>query len=78
MSNAAGAQQPQTEKKRPPGHDMADDQESTDVSKAGDGFSPAIGVGKAGARESLQQSALYDWSEVAYLFEDGLIPQELL
>jgi hypothetical protein len=30
------------------------------------------------ARESLQQAALYDWSEVAYLFDDGLIPTELL
>jgi len=58
---------------------LVDDAESTDVSKAGEGFSPAVGRAKTGgARESLQQSALYDWSEVAYLFEEGLIPQELL
>jgi hypothetical protein len=58
---------------------LVDDAESTDVSKAGEGFSPAVGGTKAGAaREGLQQSALYDWSEVAYLFEDGTIPQELL
>ena len=49
-----------------------DDAESTDVSKAG---SPT----KLGdARSSMRDRALYDWSEVAYLFEDGQIPQELL
>ena len=54
VTNATAPHQPLTEKKRAPGHDLADDQESTDVSKAGDGFSPAVGGGKAGARESLQ------------------------
>ena len=29
-------------------------------------------------RPSIKDGALYDWSEVAYLFEDGKIPQELL
>ena len=52
VTNAPGAQGPQTEKKRGPGDDMDDGQESTDVSKAG--FSPAIGEGKAGGRQSLQ------------------------
>jgi len=54
VTNATAAHQPQTEKKRGPGQDLADDQESTDVSKAGDGFSPAVGRAKTGARESLQ------------------------
>ena len=59
-------------------NNLADDAESTDVSKAGgEGFSPAAARTKAG-RDGIQQSALYDWSEVAYLFEDGTIPQELL
>lgn len=69
-----------------------DDAVSTDVSKAGMepgmGFSPEMaaakmsklkrGEGQVPPRESLAQQALYDWSEVAYLFEDGVIPQELL
>ena len=43
---------------------------STDVSKASPGEHTKYG--------NLSQSALYDWSEVAYLFEDGQIPHELL
>jgi hypothetical protein len=50
---------------------------STDVSKIGDEMSPGKDA-RSEARGSMQQNALYDWSEVAYLFEDGLIPQELL
>ena len=51
---------------------------STDVSKIGDEGSPGEDPARSEARGSMQQNALYDWSEVAYLFEDGLIPQELL
>ena len=29
-------------------------------------------------RQSISQEAFYDWSEVAYLFENGEIPEELL
>ena len=36
---------------------------STDVSKASPGHGTKYG--------NLTQSALYDWSEVAYLFDDG-------
>lgn len=50
------------------------DADSTDVSKA-DAFSPQAGLK---VRPSIKEKALYDWSEVAYLFEDGQIPQELL
>ena len=62
-------------KKRQPIPEQAfDDAESTDVSKAGDIASPD---GKK-SRGTLKQAPTYDWSEVAYLFEDGLIPAELL
>ena len=46
------------------------DADSTDVSKA-DAFSPQAGLK---VRPSIKEKALYDWSEVAYLFEDGQIP----
>ena len=41
-------------------------------------FAPRIKAVGVGARESIAQSTLYDWTEVAYLFEDGIIPVELL
>lgn len=47
------------------GNPFIDDAESTDVSKAG---SPTKMMD---ARSSMRDRALYDWSEVAYLFEDG-------
>jgi len=49
--------------------DFMDDAESTDVSKAGD---------LTEKKQRPKQAPVYDWSEVAYLFEDGLIPTELL
>ena len=49
-----------------------DDADSTDVSKAGDFTAEKPKKGGMG------QSPVYDWSEVAYLFEDGVIPEELL
>ena len=59
------------------------DAESTDVSKADVFSSPGLGSAdkahsELGGRPSLKDKALYDWSEVAYLFEDGQIPHELL
>lgn len=50
---------------------FVDDAESTDVSKAGD---TEHKVKRAG----LVKEFVYDWSEIAYLFEDGKIPPELL
>ena len=49
-----------------------DDADSTDVSKAGD-F-----TAEKQKRTTAKSSPVYDWSEVAYLFEDGIIPDELL
>jgi hypothetical protein len=52
------------------GSPIADGADSTDVSRA-DAFSPQAGLK---VRPSIKEKALYDWSEVAYLFEDGQIP----
>ena len=49
-----------------------DDGESTDISKIGDSPDP-----KKVKTPNMQVPA-YDWSEVAYLFDDGVVPQELL
>ena len=59
--------------KKPRIHEF-DDGESTDISKAGDQMSPDI---KLKAKAPSQQPQ-YDWSEIAYLFDDGAIPSELL
>ena len=59
--------------KKSPGPHGVDDADSTDVSKV-DVFSPVAKSKKFETRQSLKDKALYDWSEVAYLFEDGLIP----
>jgi hypothetical protein len=45
-----------------------DDAESTDASRAGDTI----------PSRPTAQAPVYDWSEVAYLFEDEIIPAELL
>jgi hypothetical protein len=50
-----------------------DDAESTDVSKAGD-----ILKTEKPAAKGQGHAPMYDWTEVAYLFEDGVIPKELL
>ena len=53
------------------GSPIINDADSTDVSKLGSpGEKDAFGV----TRPSIKDGALYDWSEVAYLFEDGKIP----
>lgn len=46
--------------------------ESTDVSKAGDQTPSDFGS------SGLCKPQKYDWSEVAHLFEEGQIPEELL
>jgi len=57
---------------------IVDDADSTDVSKV-DVFSPMRKKKVPGeTRQTLQDRNQYDWSEVAYLFEDGVIPTELL
>jgi len=50
------------------------DGDSTDVSRA-DGL---LSTYQKSEHPSIRQKAYYDWSDVAYLFEDGMIPQELL
>lgn len=67
----------QVDQKKSPRPQHVDDADSTDASKA-DVFSPAGKTKRFETRQSLKDKALYDWSEVAYLFDDGLIPQELL
>jgi len=57
---------------------IVDDADSTDVSKV-DVFLPMRKKKVPGeTRQTLQDRNQYDWSEVAYLFEDGVIPTELL
>lgn len=53
--------------------DMDMDGESTDISKAGE--SPQQ---QRILKTPCGQAPAYDWSEVAYLFEDGVIPPELM
>lgn len=58
--------------KSPGNNQFVDDAESTDVSKAGDL------TDKKKVSHGLGQAPVYDWTEVAYLFENGTIPEELL
>jgi len=46
------------------------DGDSTDVSRA-DGLLSTLQISE---HPSIRQKAYYDWSDVAYLFEDGMIP----